>query len=412
MTMISAAEAAKKWNVSLRTVQQMCADGRVSGARQFAGSWQIPEDCPRPPDGRSLRWKQGAQDFRPMPRRAPLLCMTDLYHTPGTAEKVSRSLRGHPEARELFDAGIAYSRGEIDQVYQYAQNFLNKEIGYYAVSGSSFLLLMCAIWRGDLELWTEARQQLYSTPCQNETDREILRLALAAADSSVFDHSSFPDWFEAGNFELLPPDSHPIAKIFYARYLYTVAYSLATGAMTVKGLQGLALMGVLGKILEPMITQAVVDKTVIPEIHLRLWCAAVYQNSGRDEAAIGHMDRAIGLALPDRLYGILAEYWRPLGKLLSQRLAIVDPAAEKAVRELHQTFFIGQSRLDSYLRNRSIATNLTQREQEVAKLAAFRLTNKQIARRLEIRESTVKTTIQNIMQKTGLRDRDEFGSIL
>ncbi len=51
---------------------------------------------------------------------------------------------------------------------------------------------------------------------------------------------------------------------------------------------------------------------------------------------------------------------------------------------------------------------LTPREEEVIRLLAQGLTNQEIARRLVVAESTVKTHIRNILQKTGTRNRAEI----
>lgn len=50
---------------------------------------------------------------------------------------------------------------------------------------------------------------------------------------------------------------------------------------------------------------------------------------------------------------------------------------------------------------------LTPREEEVIRLLAQGLTNQEIAQRLIVAESTVKTHIRNILQKTGTRNRAE-----
>lgn len=409
---MSVQEAAVKWNLSLRRVQALCSQGRVEGAEVFGKSWMIPADAPRPVDGRSKTMRTEKENENPMPRKSPNLSMTDLYNTPGSAAKVSKMLQGNPRAQRRFDAGIAYSRGQIDKVYEYAKQFLANQSGFYAVLGAGMLLSFCAVWRGDLQLWNEARRHITKAPCRTDADHDMVALTLTTMDSTVFDYSKYSDWFERGSFERLPADSHPVAKVFYAKYLYMAAYAVASRQITVEGLQGLTLMRMIPNTMEPMIAQAVVDKTVIPEIHLRLWCATAYHNSGQDDLAIFHIDKAIALARPDRLLGTLAEHWRQLDNLLAQRLVLADESLVKPTRELYRQFVSGQAALGSRIRNRKIASNLSTREQEVAKLIAFGFTNRQVAKTIGVGETTVKTVVRNIMQKTGLESREDFVFIL
>ena len=64
------------------------------------------------------------------------------------------------------------------------------------------------------------------------------------------------------------------------------------------------------------------------------------------------------------------------------------------------------------MRNKNIATNITAREREIAKLVAFGYSIRDIAHMLYISESTVKQTILRGVQKTGVKDRSEFPTIL
>lgn len=50
MDYISAKEAARKWGVTLRHVQQLCSEGRVNGAVRFGDGrvWMIPRDADLP----------------------------------------------------------------------------------------------------------------------------------------------------------------------------------------------------------------------------------------------------------------------------------------------------------------------------------------------------------------------------
>ena len=45
-------EAAKIWNISERTVRNMCAEGKVHGAVKESDGWKIPDDAIKPQDGR------------------------------------------------------------------------------------------------------------------------------------------------------------------------------------------------------------------------------------------------------------------------------------------------------------------------------------------------------------------------
>ncbi len=45
-------EAAEKWNMTVRYVQKLCADGRIDGAVKFGNAWAIPESAEKPSDRR------------------------------------------------------------------------------------------------------------------------------------------------------------------------------------------------------------------------------------------------------------------------------------------------------------------------------------------------------------------------
>ena len=49
---ISAPEAAKKWGISERRVQKLCAENRIPGVAKFSRMWLIAKDAEKPVDGR------------------------------------------------------------------------------------------------------------------------------------------------------------------------------------------------------------------------------------------------------------------------------------------------------------------------------------------------------------------------
>lgn len=52
MEYITASQASKKWNVSQRRVQILCADGRIPGVFKLGETWAIPSDVEKPNDNR------------------------------------------------------------------------------------------------------------------------------------------------------------------------------------------------------------------------------------------------------------------------------------------------------------------------------------------------------------------------
>src|SRR5262249_28651842 len=85
-----------------------------------------------------------------------------------------------------------------------------------------------------------------------------------------------------------------------------------------------------------------------------------------------------------------------------------SPDRVQAIRAVHEGGRFVPHAVAQRLVERTIAgPALTQREIEVLKLVAVGKTNKEIARLLFITEGTVKTHVNNIHEKLGVRDRTE-----
>ena len=401
MNYINVKQAAEKWGVSTRRVQDLCKRGQIPGAQLWERTWMLPADATYPKE------KEPGIPM-PMPRKSPFLDMTNLYHTPGTADAAAAALSGQPEAQALFRAEIAYARGDIDAVYEKAQYFLSAHSGFYAIIAGGMLLSQCAMWRGDIDLFKKAKAHICEAPCRSDMDRSILDLSLAASDLAIRDLRSFPDWFKRGCFSNLPADAHPAAKVYYVKLLMIYVQDLAMKKIDREGVGSMVLIKGLPNTIEPLITQAEVDKTVLVEIYLRLLCAVTCQNGGDTDRAVYHIDRAIALALPDRLLGVLAEHRRQLGYLLDDRLALVDPEALKELKALHKQLNAGWTKLHNAVLEKSVSIALSPREREIARLAAFGCSDAQIAAQLNLSKSTVKSIISMAKNKTGAIKRSEL----
>lgn len=414
MNIITAKEAAEKWGVTVRRVQELCKEGKIKGAQRWERTWMIPADATKPTDLRCGRQTTdtGEPPTMPMPRKSPFLDMTDLYTVPGTADKVVESLADNPEAQALFAAEIAYSRGDIDKVIDRTQYFLRSHSGFYAVNAGGMLLALAAIWKGDISLYRRAKVHICEAPVKNDSDRDLMAISLACINTAVRDIANYPEWFRYGQFERLHPDSHPAAKVFYIKFFIIAAQEQAKGVIKLPDVTGMGLMRVIPYIAEPLISRVVAEKLVIPEIYLRLLVAIAYHQLGENPKAITHIDKAIALALPDRLFGILAEHRRNLDTLLDERLLLADPEAYEKYIELHSGMIDGWTRLHNSLLSGSISNALTPRQREVCRLAAFGMSDAEISRVTFLSLSTVKKEIHLAKNKTGMNKREELGAFV
>lgn len=404
-------EIAKLWGIGERRIQTLCASGKIEGATRFGRDWMIPREAKKPIDGRTKLGRARAIEDMPLPRKTPFLYMSDLYSVPGTADSVGESLSYNHEAQVLFEAEVAYSRGNIDKVYESANYLLGKHSGFYAVLSAGMLLAMCSIWKGDINMWRKAKIHIAEAPAKNDWDRDAMRLAISAVDIMLYNVENFPEWFKKGNFEPIHRDAYPAANVYYAKYLYALGYAVAMGLVKVEGTQGLYIMSVISFSVEPLISWASANNTIMSEIYLRLTCAAIYHNCGKDEDAVYHIDKALELALPDKFYGVLAEYCRTIESLLERRISKTDAAAWEEIKRLSKVYNEGWSRLSGAIRGRTIITTLSPKQREVASLAAFGLGNKEIAEKLNMSLSGVKQALAAISDKTGV-GRDMFAAFL
>lgn len=397
MEFLSSIEAAKKWRVSDRQVQRLCADGRIPGAKKYGVSWMVPADADKPLDPRKVRKQQSVRlpAFFTLPRECPVMAESTLYARPGSGDEVTAALAGDPAAQQLFCAQLAYFRGEPIEAARLAEPLLAVKGRPDLHMGACFILCLSSMYAGDAAGWIQARNgflQMARESSDAKTQRDFL---LAAVDSGLYDKSSFPDWFRRGQFDPLPLDCYPLARHLYLKYLL-----LELGDPGISYMCG------------PLISQCRAEGALLPEIYCRLLAAIGFHDRGELALAAEQIDEAIALALPDRLYAPLVEERSELGLLLDERLSLVDKAAVRAVRELHKRLMSGWTILCRNIRGIEYAETLTQREHHAAKLAAKGLSNAEIAGRMGLSVNTVKRYIAEAVAKTGAADRTELAAFI
>jgi len=149
---------------------------------------------------------------------------------------------------------------------------------------------------------------------------------------------------------------------------------------------------------------ATVFSNLLGQIYTHIYLAAAQHRLFKDAEALDHLKKALVIALPDKVYMPFVEngdYIKPLlEKFLSEGYCREDLAS---ILELYAAYEKAAQIVQEYCSGEK--TKLTEREQEIAQLAAVGITNKGIGARLYISENTVKMALKNVFEKLGINSR-------
>ncbi|MBQ8858291.1 MAG: Fic family protein [Clostridia bacterium] len=129
MKYISVSEAAKKWNLSERSVRHYCANGRVAGARLVGKIWEIPEVAGKPDRATRADKIKGLLDILREEKETRL--SGGIYHRiqidlTYNSNHIEGSRLTHDETRYIFETntiGIKDGVVNVDDIVETANHF-------------------------------------------------------------------------------------------------------------------------------------------------------------------------------------------------------------------------------------------------------------------------------------------------
>ena len=393
MDYITVREAAEKWGVSERRINQYCAEGRIPGAERFGGAWAIPAGAEKPGDPR----KQKTQTAPPSAEKAPELFpgFMPLMNTPfrpGCCKETIARMEAGPK-KDIALAEYHYFSGQAEKAMQETEGYLTAADGGIRLSACLLFAYAC-LTMGRIDHARNALGEIRRTLASGgETDPAARATeAFVAFAAAVLLHLPLPEEMPPAEsfLPLLPPGLRAFALYVQAHYLYLkgeYAHSAGTVEATLS-------MGA--------------SNYPIPAIYLHLIAVMDYMILKQTERAEAHLLTAWEIARPDDLIEGFGEHHGLLGAMLEAVIKPGWPEDFKRIIDITYRFSAGWRRVHNPLTGHDVADDLTTTEFAIAMLAARDWTTQEIAQHLKISVNTVKTHISEAMRKLNVQNRKDL----
>lgn len=393
MEYITVQEAAKKWRISDRLVQKYCAEGRIDGVRKFGKSWGIPSGAVKPQDPRKEKESPASQHSKPQSEAFPeFMPLMNTPFQPGHCVDYINEMEDDPR-KEIALAEYHYFSGQPEKAIQEAELYLTCPDAAYRFS-ACLIYAYASLSVGQIQHARYALTEIKNTLAANAEKAPYVRAieAFVVFASSVLLHLPLPEEMPPAQafLPLLPSGLRAFALYVQAHYLYLKEdYGKSVGIV-----EGTLDMGA--------------DQYPIPAIYLHLVAVMDYMSLKQTQQAQKHLLAAWEIARPDDLIEGFGEHHGLLGGMLEAVIKPGWPENFKRIIAITYRFSAGWRKIHNPETGHDVADDLTTTEFAAAMLAARGWTNQEIAQHMNISSHTVKRYISTVLQKLGIRQRQEL----
>ena len=392
---LSLREAAEKWGVSERRINQYCAEGRILGAQKIGNAWAVPADAEKPKDPRRTRRQTkppaeetdaGGIDY------TNLMPLMNTAFAPGHCRETVEAMAAGPR-RDIAMAEYHYFSGQPEAAAKEAEAYLTSpDMG--ARLSACLIYAYANLPMGQIQHSRFALGELNASLAAAGEKSPQFRAASAfiASTGAVLLHLSLPEEMpETEKFlPLLPPGIRAFALYVQAHYLYLKGeYAQSAGIVAATLAMGAA-------------------SYPIPAIYLHLVAVMDYMSMKQPDQAKAHLLAAWELARPDDLIEGFGEHHGLLGAMLEAVIKPKWPKDFKRIIDITYRFSSGWRRVHNPITGHDVADDLTTTEFAIAMLAARDWTTQEIAKHLKISVNTAKIHISAAMRKLNVENRKDL----
>ena len=390
---LSIREAAEKWGVSERRINQYCTQGRIAGAEQFGGAWAIPENAKKPEDPRR-RKKQLVVHKKPQKQKLfpDFMPLMNTPFEPGYCVQTIENMRPGPK-KDIALAEYHYFSGQAEKAMRETEGYLTAQDSAVRLSACWIFAYSC-LTMGRIDHARRALQQIKNTLADGGKTSPAVRAmeAFVAFAAAVLLHLPLPEEMPPTQtfLPLLPPGVRAFALYVQAHYLYLKEqYAHSAGIV-----EAALAMGA--------------SEYPISAIYLHLVAVMNYMSLRQTAQAQSHLLQAWQIARPDDLIEAFGEHHGLLGGMLEAVIRPEWPEDFHRIIDITYRFSWGWRRVHNPVTGHDVADDLTTTEFALAMLAARNWTNQEIAQYLNLSVNTVKHHLSKAMKKLNVSHRQDL----
>lgn len=353
--------------------------------------------CPSTIYGNPTSWTEGCPSILSNFHRDVGKSTDELELLEETMPYYYRITDGHGKGGDVvMKAEMLLLRGELDGAEVLCQKAIymsetRKQTSIYIAA--MFILARISVFRGDYEMVKDIYDTMNDKIESKQDDSLKIMVDLCRGYiSAVLDNISvMPGWLTS---DLTIEQRCTKYNLGFANVVYGKYLLMKDDFKKLLGISG-QFLGV-----------ASMNSGVIYQIYTYIYISVANLKMNNKKKAVMFLKEAASLAAPDGFYIPFVENYKSIESILCEIETEYQFLVSK-VNDCERIHFNIEKVSRISLKN-SQNFGLTAREYSVAKLAADRLTNKEIAEKLFIAESTVKSNMKAIFSKLSISSRSEL----
>ena len=208
-------EAAEKWGVSERRINQYCSEGRIPGAERIGKVWAIPVDAEKPGDPRKTKKESEPDTPSNAPAKAQELFpgfmpLMNTAFVPGCCMETIEKMKAGPK-KDIALAEYHYFSGQAEKAMQETEIYLTAPDGAVRLSACLIFAYSC-LTMGRIDHARRALHEIQKTLADSGKNAPPVRTmeAFVAFAAAVLLHLPLPEEMPPMEtfLPLLPPGRH------------------------------------------------------------------------------------------------------------------------------------------------------------------------------------------------------------